>query len=156
MVRKKSWQEKLNTLGDLPKKVQMDERMAARFGPGMMIIPAPLTVDAIMKKVPKGKLITVSEIREKLAKDFDVDTACPLASGIFTWVAANAAEEAAAEGKKGITPYWRTLRSGGVVNEKYPGGLEHQKSLLETEGHKVIQRGKKYVVEGFENSLAKL
>ncbi len=155
MPKKKSWQEKLYTSGDLPKKVELGEKMAARFGPGVMIIPAPLTVDAIMKKVPKGKLITVSEIREKLAKDFDADTACPLTSGIFTTISANAAEEAAAQGKKDITPYWRTLKSGGEANPKYPGGIEHQKALLEAEGHKVKAKGKKYVVEDFEKSLAK-
>lgn len=67
-----------------------------------------------------------------------------------------AAEEAAEEGKADITPYWRTLKSGGVLNEKYPFGLEHQKKHLESEGHKVIQKGKKYVVEDFEASLVKL
>ncbi|MDI6799948.1 MAG: MGMT family protein [Actinomycetota bacterium] len=156
MPKKKSWQDKLNNSTDLPKKVEMDGKIAERFGPGFMVIPSPKDVDAIMKKVLKGKLITVKEIREKLAKDFDADITCPLTTGIFTWISANAAEEAAAEGKVDITPYWRTLKSDGVLNEKYPFGPEHQKSLLEAEGHKVIQKGKKYVVDNFEKSLAKL
>jgi hypothetical protein len=43
-----------------------------------------------------------------------------------------------------------------VINEKYPGGAEAQRKLLEKEGHEVIQKGKKYVVVEYEKSLAKL
>ena len=63
---------------------------------------------------------------------------------------------AAKEGKKNITPYWRTLKQGGVINEKYPGGVKIQKELLEKEGHNIKQKGKKYVVENFEKYLAKM
>jgi len=43
-----------------------------------------------------------------------------------------------------------------VINEKYPGGVEAQKKLLEKEGHKVVQKGKKCVVVDYEKSLAKI
>jgi hypothetical protein len=45
------------------------------------------------------------------------------------------------------------LKSGGVLNAKYPGGIEKQKKLLESEGHKVIQKKGKAVVEGVEKKL---
>jgi hypothetical protein len=77
-----------------------------------------------------------------------------MTTGIFAWVAANASEEEQSEGKNDITPYWRTLKTGGVVNEKYPGGAEAQKRLLEADGHKVIAKGKKYVVVDFDKCLA--
>jgi len=79
-----------------------------------------------------------------------------MTTGIFARIAAEAAAEALAEGKKDITPYWRILKADGVINEKYPGGVEAQKKLLEEEGHKVIQQGKKYVVTDFGKYLAKL
>ena len=79
-----------------------------------------------------------------------------MTTGIFAWIAAHAAEEAAKEGKKNITPYWRTLKTGGVINQKYPGGAEAQKKLLEKEGHKVIQKGKRYVAVDFEKYLVGL
>jgi alkylated DNA nucleotide flippase Atl1 len=109
-----------------------------------------------MKKVPKGKLITINEIRTALARKHNATIGCPITCGIFAWIAAHAAEEAAAEGKKNITPYWRTLKVGGVINEKYPGGVEAQEKLLQKEGHKVIQKGKKCVVVDFEKYLVKL
>jgi hypothetical protein len=62
------------------------------------------------------------------------------------------------EGKKQITPYWRTLKTGGILDEKYPGGIENLKKRLEAEGHTVIQKGrsKHFMVRDFEKSLIKL
>ncbi len=153
--QRKSWQEKLADDKDLPKVEKITDKMSKRWGTGTVVIPAPKEVDEIMRKIPKGKLITINDIRSTLARKHGATIGCPITTGIFAWVAAHAAEERAAEGKKDITPYWRTLKTGGIVNEKYPGGLEAQKKLLEKEGHKVIQKGKNYVVAEFEKCLAK-
>ena len=130
--------------------------MSKRWGKGTVVIPAPMEVNETMRKVPKGKVITIGDIRAALAKKHGATIGCPLTTGIFAWVAANAAEEERQQGEKDITPYWRTLKTGGIINPKYPGGVEAQKKLLEKEEHKVIQKGKKYVVANYENSLAKL
>jgi alkylated DNA nucleotide flippase Atl1 len=113
-----------------------------------------MEVDEIMRKVPKGKLITINQIRAKLAKKHGATIGCPITTGIFAWVAAHAAEEAKALGKKRITPYWRTLKEGGMINEKYPGGVSEQKKRLAKEGLKVIAKGKKSVVDDFEKYLS--
>ncbi len=60
------------------------------------------------------------------------------------------------EGKKRITPYWRTLKSDGELNAKYPGGVADLRARLEAEGHRVVQRGKRVVVVDFEKALARL
>ncbi len=65
---RKSWQEKLLDSKDLPKIVEINEKMSQRRGTGTCVIPAPIEVDGIMKQVPRGKLITINQIREKLAK----------------------------------------------------------------------------------------
>ena len=153
MKRKKSWREKLADSKDLPRIETVSEKMSQLWGTGTFVIPAPLEVDAIMRRVPQGTLITIHEIRNKLAQKHGTDFACPLTTGIFAWIAAHAAEEAASEGGKDITPYWRTLKSGGELNPKYPGGIEHQKALLESEGHVVVQKGKKFIVQNYESSL---
>lgn len=151
--QKKSWKEKLMDDKDLPKVVKIEGKMTKRWGKGTCVIPAPREVDEIMKKVPKGKLITINQIREKLAKKHRATIGCPITTGIFARIATEAAAEETAEGKKKITPYWRTLKAGGIINEKYPGGVEGQKKLLEKEGHQVRQKGKKYRVMNFEKSL---
>jgi 6-O-methylguanine DNA methyltransferase, DNA binding domain len=152
---KKSWQEKLRDSKDLPVVVPLDPRQEKKWGKGTVAIPSPMEVNAIMKRVPPGKLITINKIREKIARKHRATLGCPLTTGIFSWIAAHAAAEAAGEGKKNTTPYWRTLKEGGVINEKYPGGIEEQAGLLEGEGHHVIQKGKKWVVEGWEKRLVK-
>jgi hypothetical protein len=109
-----------------------------------------------MRKVPKGKLLTINEIRMHLARTHHVTTGCPITTGIFAWIAAHAAEEAAGKGAKRITPYWRTLKTGGELNPKYPGGIANLKKRLEAEGHRVVQKGKRFLVADFEKSLVKL
>jgi alkylated DNA nucleotide flippase Atl1 len=153
---KKSWAEKLADNKGLPKVVEITDKMSKRWGTGTLVIPAPIEVDAIMKKVPEGKLVTINDIRAALAKKHNASIGCPITTGIFAWVAAHAAEEQMHEGKKNVTPYWRTLKTGGEINPKYPGGVEAQKKLLEKEGHNVIQKGKKYIVADYEKSSVKL
>jgi len=154
--KRKSWQEKLEDSKGLPVVEKITDKMSKRWGTGTVVIPAPKEVDEIMKKIPKGKLITINGIREILAQKHGATIGCPITTGIFAWIAANAAEEAIEEGKKDITPYWRTLKTGGFINEKYPGGVEAQKKILEKEGHKVIQKGKRFFVSNFEKNLVKL
>ena len=76
-----------------------------------------MEVDGIMKEAPEGKLITVNQIREIVARRHGATIGCPITTGIFIRITARAAEEAAAEGKTNTTPYWRTLKSKGELNE---------------------------------------
>lgn len=160
MVKKcKSWQEKLIDNHGLPKVVEVTSKMVGRWGTKLgdtLVIPAPIEVNEIMKKVPKGKLITINKIWEVLAKQHNATISCPITTGIFAWIAANAAEEAQTEGKKNTTPYWRTLKADGEINLKYPGGIDNQKKLLEKESHKIIQKRKKYIILDYEKKLVKL
>ena len=153
---KKSWTEKLKDSKDLPKVEKITDKMSKRWGTGTVVIPAPMEVDEVMRRVPEGKIITINEIRATLARKHKATIGCPITTGIFAWVAANAAEEHRQKGKSNITPYWRTLKTGGIINPKYPGGVEAQKKLLEKEGHKVVQKGKRHIVIDYEKSLAKL
>src|SRR6266536_2555374 len=123
MNPKKSWREKLGDSKGLPKVGEVSGKMSQRWGEGTMVIPAPVEVDALMKMVPKGRLVTINELRAALAAKHKVTFACPITTGIFSWIAAHAAAEAEAEGAKRVTPYWRTLKTGGKLNPKYPGGV---------------------------------
>jgi hypothetical protein len=139
--RRKTWQEKLTDSKGLPKVGKVTRKMSARWGTGTMVVPAPLEVDALMRRVPKGRVTTINELRQALARKHRVNFACPITTGIFAWISAHAAEEAAALGRKRITPYWRTLKSTGELNEKYPGGIASQARHLLAEGL-TIQAGK--------------
>lgn len=120
-----------------------------------VVLVNPSEVVSIMKRVPKGKLITIREICQRIAKEHGVAACCSLTTGIFIMTAANATEEAARQGKNLGIPHWRTLKAGGFLNEKYPGGVEEHKKRLELEGFKVLQRGKRYQVENFQDFLVR-
>jgi alkylated DNA nucleotide flippase Atl1 len=155
---RKSWQEKLSDSKDLPRVVEINERMSQRWGTGTCAIPAPKEVDEFMRAVPIGKLTTINDIRAALAHRHGATIGCHITTGIFAGIAARAAEEAVAEGKKDITPYWRTLKSGGDLNPKYPGGVEAQAARLKDEGHAIeLGRDKQPKrVKDFEKHLVKL
>ena len=153
METRKTWREKLADHKDLPKVVEITGRMTTKWGTGSVVIAAPMEVDELMRKVPKGKLTTINEIRAALARKHRATIGCPITTGIFAWLVANAAEEEAASGRKRITPFWRTLKSGGELNAKYPGGIANLKQKLQAEGHQVIQKGKRFFVADYQESL---
>ena len=153
MKPKKSWREKLSENRGLPKIAKVTGGMSRRWGEGTMVVPAPLEVDGLMKQVPKGKLVTINELRAALAARHRVSFACPLTTGIFSWIAAHAADEAEKAGARRITPYWRTLKSGGELNPKYPGGIDGLAKRIRNEGHKVLQKGKRMFVADYQSAL---
>ena len=148
---KTSWRDKLEK-PQAPKLVTVPPKMAARFGMGKMLIPTPMLVDEVMRSVGKGKLITAGQIRQKLAHDCGADVTCPLTTGIFMRIAAEAAEEDRANGGKRITPYWRVVKDDGSLNPKFPGGEAQQARHLRDEGIQTLRRGKKILVKGFEKT----
>ena len=155
---KQTWREKLETQGkknNLPQVVEITGKMTTRWGTGTVVIPDPMEVDEMMRSVPRGKLTTINQIRARLAKKHGASIGCPITTGIFAGIAARAAEEDAAEGKKDITPYWRTLKVGGVLNDKYPGGVETQAEKLKAEGHTIDtdRKGKPKRVKDYEKAL---
>ena len=107
----------------------------------------------IMKRIPRGELITIVEICKHVAKKHKVGGCCSLTTGIFIMTVANAVEESIKENEKLKIPYWRTLKTDGFLNEKFPGGFEAHKRLLEKEGFQVIQKGKKFCVENYQDYL---
>jgi hypothetical protein len=139
----KSWRAKLER--DVERKVvEIDPRMQKRFGKGTMVIPRPLDVDALVRGVGKGRLVTIGQLRERLARDAGANVCCPFTSGIFLKLAAFAAEEDREAGRKRVTPYWRVVRDDGSLNDKFPDGVEGHARLLEEEGHVIVPgKGKK-------------
>ena len=151
-MAKKTWSEKLEN-GRTPEVKEVSAEAAAAMGGARMLIATPLCYDAIMKRVPQGKVITTDRINAYLAKKHNADWTCSLTAGIFVNIVAHASVERRGENE---TPYWRTLKKGGELNEKFPDGIDGHKLLLEREGHTVIQKGKRFFVDGFEKGLYEL
>ena len=112
------FRKKLHDKKNFTKIKTIPRKLNKSWGKGRFVLPSPLEVNTLMKRVPKGKLTTINEIRKKLAKKYKTTTACPIVTGIFAWISANAAEEDIKDGRKKVTPYWRTIKSDGKINEK--------------------------------------
>ena len=150
------YRNRLHDEKDFPKIKTIPKKLHKSWGIGKFVMPSPLEVNSLMKKVSKGKLTTINQLRGILAKKYKTATACPIVTGIFVIIAARAAEEELKEGKKRVTPYWRTIKTNGIINEKYPGGIAAQKKILKQEGHIILSKGKNYIVENYQNKLLKI
>lgn len=150
---KKDFNAMLRDGKDMPKiQIITDEASIKKYGGNRMYFAPPMDYDRVMRRVPLGKVITVGEIREYFADQNGADFTEPITAGIFVSIAAWASHQRSED----KTPYWRTLRAGGELNPKYPGGVEEQKEMLEAEGHTVIQKGRtniKYYVKDYEKAL---
>ena len=153
-MARKSWSEKMQPEG-LPKIVRLDEKQSKRLGGAKtMVVPHPQDVYELMAQVPRGHLLSVPLLRKMLAGKYNTDTACPLTTGIFIWIAANASQEKADKGEiPEPIPWWRTVKAKGELVAKYPGGIECQAAHLEAEGFNIVQKGKKFYVANYERYL---
>jgi len=135
-----SWRAKLYK-PTRTKMVPISNAMAKRFGQGMMLIPTALELDAMIRKIPRGEVSTLAQVRSRLARWYKVDLTCPLVSGIYLRIVAEAAEEDQLAGRPDVTPFWRVVGDDGKLNPKFPGGIEAQARHLREEGHRV-EKGK--------------
>lgn len=103
---------------------------------GAMVISSPAEIDALVRQLRPGEVITLDDLRAALARRHAVAVACPVSTAIFLNMSARAAEEGRTMGvpEDDLTPWWRVLRKGGFLNPKYPGGTEAQAAHLAAEG----------------------
>lgn len=153
---KKDFNAMLHDSRDMPKfQTVSDPKTIAKYGGSRMYFAPPLAYDSVMKKVPYGKVITVADIRQYFAEQNGADFTEPMTAGIFVTIAAWASEQR----DEDKTPYWRTLRTNGELNEKYPGGVQAQKEKLEAEGLTILAKGRqtiRYFVKDYESILFSL
>lgn len=138
----KNFNAMLHDSKDMPKtQIITDRKSIEKYGGNKMYFAPPLDYDRVMKRVPYGRVTTVGEIRAHFAKQSGADFTDPITAGIFVSIAAWASHQRSGD----ETPYWRTLKANGELNEKYPGGIEAQKKKLEAEGHTIIAKGRKNI-----------
>jgi alkylated DNA nucleotide flippase Atl1 len=141
MKGRKSWREKMEGAPEA-KVVAIPPRMQKQHGKGTMLIPNPADVDAAIRKVPSGKVITLTRLREKLARSAGANITCPLMAGMFVRIVAEAAEEDMRAGKSRVTPYWRVVKDDGRLLETVSAGPAEQARHLEAEGHRIDNSGR--------------
>lgn len=125
---------------DIPK-----DRVKFFGGTGKMLLPSPATVAAVIKKIPKRKLITTNLLCKELTAQFKVQGTCP--------VTTQRALQAIAHGSSKNFPYWRVIKTNGGLIARFPGGAAGQAALLVEEGFSIETKGKESKVKEFRESL---
>jgi alkylated DNA nucleotide flippase Atl1 len=135
-----------------PAKVEvLTAAKGASYPAGRMLISAPLELDAVIRRIPAGRVLTLGALRANLARNHRADYTCPLTTGIFLRIVAEAAEEERATIGGRIAPYWRVVRDDGALIDKLPGGVAAQARRLAAEGVVVLHLGKVPVVSGVDH-----
>lgn len=99
-----------------------------------MLISSPEEVEHFIAEIPPGRAITLTQLRQELARRHNAAIACPMSTAIFVNIVARAyAERETKEGKPSIG-WWRVLTSTGKLNPKFPGGAQEQARRLRAEG----------------------
>ncbi len=138
-----------------PQYIQIKPEQEKRWGKGIMVISTPREIQDIIRSIPTGKLLTMDSLRNIISLKHNVDIACPLTTGIFLRILAEASEESRNQNiTKDFVTYWRVLQKDGSINPKFPGGLIFQSQLLESEGFHIIKKGEnKYFVSNFQSYI---
>jgi alkylated DNA nucleotide flippase Atl1 len=157
MPRRKSAIDHLES-GRLPHIVHMIPPGAPGYreaAGGEMVVSSPAEVDALVRTIPPGAVITLDDLRSALAGRHNVAVACPVSTAIFLNICARAAEERRAMGvaQAELTPWWRVLKKGGFLNPKHPGGSDYQAELLAGEGVRVSPLRRQPAVFDFAERL---
>ena len=153
---RKNWRERLAGYPRLPLVKPIPAAIAKRRGEGTIAIPSPREVADAMRGVPQHRLTTVFGIGEAIAERHGATIGCTVTTAIFAHMVAHATEEQRADDGAAAAaslPWWRTLKIGGELNPKYPGGIDAQMERLQAEGHRVVQRGQRFFVEGYQDKL---
>jgi hypothetical protein len=125
MVTKKNWIEK-RECGKAPHIKIIDKSFAGIPAGSKMLISSPQELDDFIRKIPKGKTIEPAAIRDSLAKKYKADATCPVSTGIFLRIVAEAALEEYAQGNSitQITPFWRVIDCSSPLGKKLSVGAD--------------------------------
>ena len=121
---KKSWQEKLHP--DREAEIEVTTKKFADIPPGSsMLIATPLIVDQYIRQIPRGHFSDIRQIRKDLAAEYHAQYTCPVTTGIFIRIVAEAAFEEYENGKalSQITPFWRALSAKSPSAKKLSFGI---------------------------------
>jgi hypothetical protein len=125
MASKKTWLDKLSEKKE-PKIKRIDFYFADIPANSNMFIATPQIIDNYIKQIPKGKKVTVQTIRKDLAIENRADYTCPVTTGIFLRIVAEANFEKfqQANSLKDITPFWRVVEPNTTLSKKLTFGQD--------------------------------
>ena len=134
MARRKGWSEKLDSARTPREKT--DKLFRGVPAGSLLLISSPREVQALVKRIPEGRALTQPEVRARLAKRHHADATCPISTGIFLRIVAEAAwaEIEAGRDPGEVTPFWRVVEPGSPLAKKLTCGADFVERMRRQEG----------------------
>ncbi len=131
----KSWSEKYQTRTE-PDVKTLEKSFADILAGEEMLIATPQIFEDYLKKIKEGKSKTIKEIRSDLAKKYSADKTCPMTTGIFLRIVAEANFEKLGQGigVEKIAPFWRAIEPGSSLAKKLSFGEDFIIEMRKKEG----------------------
>lgn len=131
----KTWADRMGK-PPAPEVLVLEKEYARQPAGTRMLISTPREIAAFVKDIPEGMTVSVAEMRDALAYNHQAQFTCPLTTGIFLRIAAEAALEQMAAGaaKEDVTPFWRMVSPKDPLAKKLSCGVEELAHLRKLEG----------------------
>lgn len=123
MAKKKTWVDKLNEVRQ-PRIKRVDFDFADIPAGSDMFIATPGIIDRYIRAIDHGRRVDVKTMRKDLALEHNADHTCPVTTGIFLRIVAEASYEAWQQGisVEEITPFWRVIDPDSALARKLTFG----------------------------------
>jgi hypothetical protein len=131
----KTWVQKRDA--DKSSKIEkLDIDFADMRAGQRMLVATPAIVDAYIRQIPKGHHTPLAVMRKDLAAEYHADVTCPVTSGIFLRIVAEAAYEEYEAGKPigKISPFWRVIDGKSKTAAKLSFGTDFLLAQRKKEG----------------------
>jgi hypothetical protein len=100
-----------------------------------MFIATPKLIDQYINEIGVGKRIDLKTLRKDLAIEHNADYTCPVTTGIFLRIVAEANYEKLQQGihLQEITPFWRVIEPNSALAKKLTFGQDFLLEQIEKE-----------------------
>lgn len=125
MAKKKTWLEKFEE----PRKPQI-KKVEMKFADipanSQMLIPTPKLIDEYIQQIGFGRKVEIKTMRKDLALMHRAEYTCPVTTGIFLRIVAEAGYEKWQLGHPltSITPFWRVISPDSLLARKLSFGSQ--------------------------------
>lgn len=132
--KRKTWAEKMR-YGMQPRVKRNDKDFADIPSGHSFLIATPEIVEQYLKDIPEGRHVSVKQMREDLAAEYQAEYTCPVTSGIFLRIVAEHAYEELLKGMSidKVAPFWRMIDKKSPSAKKLACGMDFLQQMWEKE-----------------------